>query len=309
MIDTKLKNISDKERERGIYKVTIIGSIVNITLLVFKFIAGIVGNSAAMIADAVHTLSDFITDVIVIIFVRISNKPKDKDHDYGHGKFETFATLLIGIILLFIGAGIAWNGITTIISVVKDEATIPKPGIIALAAAMITIVFKELLYWYTIIFARKLKSDVLKANAWHHRSDGLTSITTTIGIGGAIFLGEKWTILDPLAALFVSVFIIAMAVKLMIPCVDELMERSLPDDVENEITALVEAFEGVSDLHNLRTRKIGNNCAIEFHIRMSGETSLAQAHDAVTKIERKLRYHYGHGTHVIIHTEPLKEIY
>ena len=273
----------------------------------FKFIAGIVGNSAAMIADAVHTLSDFITDVIVIVFVRISNKPKDKDHDYGHGKFETFATLLIGIILMAIGAGIAWNGATTIISVVKEGATIPKPGMIALAAALITIVSKEILYWYTILFARKLKSDVLKANAWHHRSDGLTSIATTIGIGGAIFLGEKWTILDPLAALFVSIFIIVMAVKLMIPCVDELMERSLPDDVENEITTLVEAFEGVSDLHNLRTRKIGNNCAIEFHVRMSGDTSLSQAHDTVTEIEHCLRAHYGHGTHVIIHTEPLKE--
>lgn len=301
-----MEKISDRQRERGIYKVTIIGSIVNITLLVFKFVAGIVGNSAAMIADAVHTLSDFITDVIVIFFVRISNKPKDKNHEYGHGKFETFATLLIGCILLVIGAGIALNGSTSVISVVKGEI-IPKPGLIALAAAILTIALKEILYWYTILFANKLKSDVLKANAWHHRSDGLTSIATTIGIGGAIFFGEKWTILDPLAALFVSIFIIVMAIKLMIPCVNELMERSLPDDVENEIAALVEAFEGVSDLHNLRTRKIGNNCAIEFHIRMSGETSLTHAHDAVTEIECKLREHYGHGTHVIIHTEPLKE--
>jgi len=301
-----MENISDKQRERGIYRVTITGSMVNIMLLAFKFVAGIVGNSAAMIADAVHTLSDFITDVIVIVFVRISNKPKDKDHDYGHGKFETFATMLIGIILLIIGVGIACNGATTVFSVING-ATLPEPGMIALAAAIITIVSKEILYWYTIIFARKLKSDVLKANAWHHRSDGLTSIATTIGIGGAIFLGDKWTILDPLAALFVSFFIIAMAVKLLIPCVGELMERSLPDDVENEIAALVESFEGVSDLHNLRTRKIGNNCAIEFHIRMSGNTSLTQAHDMVTEIEYRLKEHYGHGTHVIIHTEPLKE--
>jgi len=301
-----MEHISDKQRERGIYRTTITGSIVNMTLLAFKFVAGIAGNSAAMIADAIHSLSDFITDVIVVVFVRISNKPKDKDHDYGHGKFETFATLLIGAILLIIGAGIAWNGVTTIISVING-AIIPKPGIIALVAAILTIVSKEILYWYTIFFARKLKSDVLKANAWHHRSDGLTSIATTIGIGGAIFLGEKWTILDPLAALFVSFFIMVMAVRLMIPSVDELMERSLPDEVEGEITNLVEAFEKASDLHNLRTRKIGNNCAIEFHIRMSGETSLTQAHNTVTEIERKLREHYGHGTHVIIHTEPLKE--
>jgi cation diffusion facilitator family transporter len=241
----------------------------------------------------------------VIIFVRISNKPKDKDHDYGHGKFETFATLLIGAILLAVGVGVAWNGAASVISVIKGAA-LPKPGMIALIAALATILFKEILYRYTVIFGRKLKSDVLKANAWHHRSDGLSSIATAVGIGGAIFLGEKWTILDPLAALFISFFIVAMGVKLMKPCVDELMERSLTDDVENEITALVESFEGVSDLHNLRTRKIGNSFAIEFHIRMHGETSLTQTHNTVTEIERRLKEHYGHGTHIIIHTEPLR---
>ena len=298
------KNISDRERERGIYRVTLAGSVVNIVLVVFKFVAGVVGNSAAMIADAAHSLSDLITDVVIIVFVRISNKPIDKSHDYGHGKFETFATLLIGIILFAVGMGIAWNGSSAIVSVVHG-GTLIKPGMIALYGAIVTIVSKEILARYTIIRARKLKSDALIANAWHHRSDGLTSIATAIGIGGAIFLGEKWRILDPLAALFVSIFIIAMAFKLMKPCVDELMERSLPDEIENEITTMVESFEGVSDLHNLRTRKIGNNCAIEFHIRMDGETSLCKTHDTVTEIERRLKEHYGQGTHVIIHMEPL----
>jgi len=295
----------DKARERGIYKVTLIGSVVNIVLVVFKFVAGVVGHSSAMIADAAHSLSDLITDVVIIVFVRISNKPSDKDHDYGHGKFETFATLLIGFILLMVGVGIAWNGVSAIISVFNGE-TLEKPGMIALYGAIITIVSKEILYRYTIIQARKLKSDALIANAWHHRSDGLTSIATTIGIGGAILLGARWTILDPLAAMFVSIFIIVMAIKLMKPSVDELMERSLPDDVEDEITAMVESFKGVTDLHNLRTRKIGNNCAIEFHIRMDGETSLNETHDTVTEIERRLKEHYGQGTHVIVHTEPLK---
>jgi len=294
----------NKERERGIYKTTIVGGIVNIVLVVFKFIAGIIGNSSAMIADAVHSLSDLITDVIVIVFVRISNKPKDKSHDYGHGKFETFATLLIGIILLAVGLGIAWNGVSAIISVINGE-TLEKPGMIAFYGAITTIVFKEILYRYTIIQAQKLKSDALIANAWHHRSDGLTSIATTIGIGGAIFLGAKWTILDPLAAMFVSIFIIIMALKLMKPCVDELMEKSLPDDVENAIISMVESFEGVSHLHNLHTRKIGNKCAIEFHIRMDGETSLTKTHDMVTEIERHLKNHFGQETHVIIHMEPL----
>jgi cation diffusion facilitator family transporter len=271
---------------------------------VFKFIAGIIANSTAMIADAMHSFSDFVTDVIIIIFVRISNKPKDEDHDYGHGKFETFATLLIGFVLLLVGFGIAYAGISDIIAVIRG-ATLESPGILALVAAILSIVVKEALYHYTVIKGRKLKSDVLIANAWHHRSDGLTSIATTIGIGGAIFFGAKWTVLDPLAALIVSIFIVIMAFKVMKPCIDELMERSLPDEVENEITTIVESFEGISHLHNLRTRKIGNNIAIEFHIRMDGETSLNATHDKMTDIERRLRDHFGQGTHVIIHMEPL----
>ena len=184
--------------------------------------------------------------------------------------------------------------------------TLESPGMIALIAAVVSIVSKEALYRYTIIHGRKLKSDALVANAWHHRSDGLTSIATTIGIGGAIILGDKWTILDPLSALLVSIFIVKIAFQLLKPCVDELMEKSLPDEVENEITAIVQSFDGVSDLHNLRTRKMGNICAIEFHIRIDGQTTLAQAHDMVSKIEQRLKEHYGQGTHVIIHTEPVK---
>jgi len=297
--------MTNKARERSIYKVTLIGSVINVLLVVFKFFAGIVGNSAAMIADAVHSLSDLITDVVIIVFVRISSKPKDKDHDYGHGKFETFATLVIGMILLFVGLGIAWNGTMEIVSVIKGE-TLKKPGVIAFYGAIITIVSKEVLYRYTVIRGRKLKSDATVANAWHHRSDALSSIGTAAGIGGAILLGEKWTVLDPLAALIVSFFIAKVAVKLMKPSMDELMERSLPDEVENEIIAMVNTFEGVSDLHNLHTRKIGNNYAIEFHIRMNGNTSLTDTHHKITEIEHHLKNHYGKGTHVVIHTEPMK---
>ena len=296
--------ITEKERERGIYKVTIVGSVVNIALVAFKFFAGVVGNSAAMIADAVHSLSDLITDVVIIVFVRISSKPKDKCHDYGHGKFETFATLIIGIILLGVGLGIAWSGATEIMSVIKG-ATLEKPGAIAFYGAVATIVFKEILYRYTIIRGRKLKSDATVANAWHHRSDAFSSIGTAAGIGGAIILGEKWTVLDPLAALIVSFFIVRIAFKLMKPCIDELMEKSLPEEVENEIISIVMSFDGVSDLHNLHTRKMGNTCAIEFHIRMDGKTSLCETHDKNTEIEKRLKERFGQKTHVIIHTEPV----
>jgi len=297
--------LTSKEREHGIYKVTILGSIVNFLLVLFKFFAGFLAHSSAMIADAVHSLSDFFTDLIVLVFVRFSNKPKDKDHDYGHGKFETFATFLIGFTLLVVALGIAWNSVSLIIFV-KKGATLESPGKLALVAALISILFKEALYHYTVLQGRKLKSDAVIANAWHHRSDAFSSIATAIGIGGAIFLGEKWTILDPLAALFVSFFIGKVAVKLMKTCIDELMEKSLPDEVENEITAIVASFEDVYDLHNLRTRKLGNHYAIEFHIRMDGKISLAKAHEKVTEIEQRLIVCYEQGTHVIIHIEPIK---
>jgi cation diffusion facilitator family transporter len=297
-------DMTDKERERGIYKVTFVGSMLNFLLVAFKFIAGFVGNSAAMIADAVHSLSDFITDIIVIVFVRISNKPKDKNHDYGHSKFETFATLIIGIVLLAVGLGIAWSGAEKITLVIRGE-TLPSPGMIAFFAAIISIVSKELVYHYTVICGRKVKSDTVIANAWHHRSDAFSSIGTAAGIGGAILLGEKWTILDPLAALIVSFFIVKVSVKLMKPCMDELLEKSLPDKVENEIISIVESFDGVSDVHNLRTRTLGNNCAIEFHIRMNGKISLSETHEKNTLIEKRLKEHYGQKTHVIIHTEPI----
>ena len=297
--------MTDKEREKGIYRITIIGSIVNVTLVIFKFIAGIIGNSAAMIADAVHSLSDLITDALIIIFVRISNKPKDKNHDYGHGKFETFATLIIAIILLVVGVGIAWSGAAKIISVINGEI-LETPGMIALYAAIISIVSKEILYRYTVICGRKLKSDATIANAWHHRSDSLSSIGTAAGIGGAILLGNKWTILDPIAALIVSFFIVKVAFNLLKPCIDELMEKSLSDEVENEIIELVTSFDGISDPHNLHTRKMGNIYAIEFHIRMDGETTLTKTHDKITEIEQRLKEHYGEKTHVIIHTEPMK---
>ncbi len=292
-----------KTREKEIYKVTVVGSAVNFTLILFKLFAGIFGRSSAMIADGIHSLSDFITDVVVIVFVKISNKPEDKDHKYGHGKFETLATLIIGFVLLIVGAGIAWNGISDILFVIKG-GILPPPGVLALVAAVVSIVLKEILYRYTIVQGKKWNSDSVIANAWHHRSDAFSSVATMIGVGGAILLGSKWVILDPLAALFVSFFIVVVALKLMKPCLDELLEKSLPEKVENEILCIVNSFDGVNEPHNLRTRKIGNYYAIEFHVRMDGNISLQDAHSLVSRIELKLKEQYGGETHVIIHVEP-----
>ena len=252
----KKEKSEEAVREAGIYRVTLVGSVVNLLLLVFKFVAGILGHSAAMLADAVHSLSDFVTDIIVIVFVRISSKPEDEGHDYGHGKYETLATAIIGLILLFVGFGILWNGATSIWDFWQG-GELKEPGMLALWAALASILFKELLYQYTVLKGRRLNSQAVVANAWHHRSDALSSIGTAIGIGGAILLGEQWLILDPLAAVVVSLFIMKVAIQLLVPCVEELLEKSLPAEVEEKIKQEILAFPGVTSPHHLRTRHRG----------------------------------------------------
>lgn len=294
------------EREKAIYQVTWAGSFVNFLLVVFKFIAGILGHSAAMIADAVHSLSDFATDIVVLIFTRISNKPQDKNHDYGHGKYETLATAIIGIVLFAVGAGICWNGLRAI-QTVWQGGRLPVPGMLAFAGSIISIVSKELIYRYTIHVGRKINSSAVIANAWHHRSDAFSSIGTAMGIGGAIALGESWSVLDPMAAVIVSFFIMKVSVQLLKPCVDELTEKSLPDEIEKEICLIAENTPGVSAIHNLRTRRIGNHYAIEMHVRMDGHLTLYEAHAKASVIENKLKEKYGNETHVGIHVEPVKD--
>ena len=293
------------KREKEIFKVTWIGSIVNFLLLVFKFVAGIVGHSAAMVADAVHSLSDFVTDIIVIVFVRISGKPEDEGHDYGHGKYETLATAIIGLILFLVGIGILFNGAKSVIASIGGE-TLAAPSMLALVAAGLSILLKELVYRYTIHESKRLNSQAMVANAWHHRSDAFSSIGTLVGIGGAICLGERWRILDPLAAIIVSIFIMRVAVQLLKPCVDELLEHSLPAETENRILEIIRSFPEVSEPHHLRTRRIGNHLAIEVHIRMNGNTPLVEAHALASQIEQKLKDEYGVETHIGIHVEPLK---
>ncbi len=294
------------ERSREIYKVTLVGGVVNVALLIFKFVAGIVGHSAAMVADAVHSLSDLATDVIVLIFVHISSKPQDKSHDYGHGKYETLAMTLIGVALMAVAIGIIYNGAMKISAWLGGEQ-LEAPGMLALWAALLSVLLKEGVYQYSMVKARKLDSQVLAANAWHHRSDALSSIGTAIGIGGAIFLGQRWTVLDPLASLVVGAFIVKVALELLRDGVSDLMEHSLPDDVEEEMLRMVGKVPGVACPHDLRTRKIGNHYAIELHILMDGNMSLRDAHNKASEVEDLLRARYGQDTHVAVHVEPLEE--
>lgn len=297
--------MEQRAREKAIYKVTWIGSVVNLLLVTFKFIAGWIGQSSAMIADAIHSLSDFATDIVVLVFVRISNKPQDKSHDYGHGKYETLATAIIGLILLFVGLGICWNGCLDIKKAWNGES-LPSPGLLAFWAAIVSVVLKELIYQYTIYVGKRTDSKAVIANAWHHRSDAFSSIGTAFGIGGAIWLGEQWRILDPVAAIIVSLFIVRVAVQLLKPCFEELTEKSLPDDVEQQIYLIAERTQGVSEVHNLRTRRIGNHYAIEMHIRMDGHLQLFEAHKTASSIELQLKKTFGRETHIGIHVEPKK---
>jgi cation diffusion facilitator family transporter len=277
---------------------------VNVLLLVFKFVAGILGHSAAMVADAVHSLSDFVTDIIVIVFVHISGKPKDKSHDYGHGKYETLAMTFIGAALLAVALGIVFSGIVKIVAWGHGQ-DLQAPGTLALWAALLSVVLKEGTFRYSMKEAHRLNSQAVEANAWHHRSDALSSIGTALGIGGAIFLGQRWTVLDPVASVVVGLFIIKVSFFLLRDGIGDLMEQSLPDEVEQEILQLAASVEGVEEPHDLCTRRIGNHYAIELHILMDGDIPLREAHDKASEVEDLLRQHYGEDTHVAVHVEPL----
>ncbi|MDE7402612.1 MAG: cation diffusion facilitator family transporter [Muribaculaceae bacterium] len=293
----------DGNREKQIFKITLIGSVVNAALIVLKLIAGFIGKSSALVADAVHSLSDFISDVIVIIFVKIAGKPKDKSHDYGHGKFETLASLIIGILLIAAGVGLMINGIETIIRSINGEI-LARPTMLAFIVALVSIVSKEWLFRFSITKAKKLNSQAAIANAWHHRSDAISSLGTLAGIAGAMFLGDKWRILDPIAAVIVSLLIIKSGYDIVKPCIEELLEASLPEEKEAKIEQLVLNVPGIKYVHNLRSRRIGNGIAVDLHAKMDGNMSLSQAHDIATAAEKAIRDVFGKNSIINIHMEP-----
>lgn len=292
-------------REKEIYRVTIAGTVVNVLLTVFKFVAGVLGASAAMIADAVHSLSDLLTDFVVLLFVKLSSRPADSDHPYGHGKYETLATAMVAIALLAAGGVLLSEGVQKIVAAIHGEQLV-MPGKIALWAALVSIAAKEGVYWITIAVAKRVDSSALRANAWHHRTDALSSVATALGIGCALLFGGKWAILDPIAAVLVSVFILVAAAKLLYEAVQDLLEKSLPKEVEQEIREIVEADHDMSELHNLRTRRVGAVYSIEMHLRMRGSTSLYEAHRHSMLLEQRLRERFGQDTLISVHLEPYK---
>ena len=290
-------------RERSIRRVTLWGALVNMGLTVFKLLAGIFGRSAAMVADGIHSLSDLLSDAVVLIFTHISSKGNDKGHSFGHGKFETFATMIVSLMLLIVGAGMMKNGINSIIDILNGNI-LPKPGWIAIAAAVVSIAAKEILYRVTARVGRKVDSPVVIANAWHHRSDAMSSIGSLVGIGGAMILGSKWTILDPLAACAISIAIIVVAVKMGLPSIEELLEASLPEDVEYEIRETASAVPGVRNIHALKTRRNGVSYIIDAHILVDPQISVVESHEIASQVENALSSRYGKETQVNIHVEP-----
>ena len=287
--------------------VTWIGIYWNIFLVITKFFAGIFGRSTALVADAIHSLSDFAGDIAVLTGLKIAGKPVDDTHNYGHGKFETLSNIFISLLLIIVGLGILWNSIYNIIDRLKSEI-VARPTWLALIVIILSVIIKEGLYHYTVRSGKKLNSPALITNAWHHRTDAFSSIAVLIGVSGAMFLGDRWVVLDPIAAAAVSLFIIKVGFGFLYDSMNELMEASLSQEHKETILALVDEVPGAKFPHNLRTRKIGNTVAIDMHIKVSPNLSIVEAHDIATKVEDKLKSAYGEEAFISIHVEPEKNI-
>lgn len=290
-------------RQNAIIRVTLLGAVVNCLLTIAKIAAGLIGKSAAMVADGVHSLSDLISDFVVIIFVRISSKEQDEEHKYGHGKFETLATLIVSLMLLAVGVKLIVSGAESIVRFINGEA-LPQPKMIALYMAAVSIAAKEILYQITAKVGRRVESQAVIANAWHHRTDAISSIGALIGIAGAIFLGNKWTVLDPIAGCIISVIIFIVSIKMALGAINELMEVSLPKEDEDEIHKLITSVEGLNDVHELKTRRNGQSVIIDVHVVVNPDLTVAVAHEMTEKAERLLKWRFGNRSQIYIHIEP-----
>ena len=284
-------------------KITLVSIAVNIVLTVIKLAAGVLGRSQALLADAVHSLSDFATDIAVLIGLRFSSKPVDEDHAYGHGKYETIVAAIIGLALAYVAVQIATSAIGRIFGALHGKE-LPRPATYAFWVALASFGVKEWLFHATMRVARATGSSALVANAWHHRSDAFSALASSVGVGAAAFLGADWLILDPIAALFVSMFLLRVAWQIIRTQIGFLTDQSLAPEVCEEILALARATPGIMEPHNLRTRMVGPICVIDLHIQMRADLSLAAAHDIADAIEHTLRQRFGKETIANLHLEP-----
>jgi len=304
MDNKRISTAAKNKRLKGILSITLKGLLINCLLVVVKIICGIVGRSGAMIADGIHSLSDSVSDVFLFLGFKIADKPPDKTHKYGHGKFETVMTMMISIMILFAGGYIFYKSSYRIYLYLCDSEHLSRPGWIALLAAVLSLITKEYLYRITKKAGQQFQSNAVIANAWHHRTDALTSVAAFLGIGGAIILNDNWLILDPLAAVLVSVFIVFIGIRLIKESIMELLETSLSFDKETEIIKIIKSVQGVLNPHNLKTRKVGNYIVIDIHIEVNSFLNVIQAHDIASKVETSLQNRFGTDTLVSVHIEP-----
>jgi len=298
--------MSDGQPEiKLIRHVTWVGFWVNAVLMILKIAFGLYGHSDALVADGIHSLSDFATDLIVLVFVGIAYKSADNKHPYGHGKFETFASLLIAIALLAVAVGIGVSGIRNISASLSGEV-LPRPDVWTIAVALVSIMSKEYLFRYTIHAGRKCGSSSLIANAWHHRSDAISSIATLAGVSASFFLGEQWRILDPIASILIAVFIALSAVQIALPSINELLEKSLPPEQVKKACDIIAGVAGVMAFHRLRTRRNGHSSIIDCHIKVNPEINVAEGHEIATEVEKSLRQEFGDDIITNIHVEPFQ---
>jgi len=290
------------EQSREIKRVTWIGLGINLVLTAFKFAGGVLGNSQAVVADAVHSLSDTTTDVAILLGVRYWDKPADKGHPHGHRRLETMVTLSIGLALGLVAGGLLWSALTTL-----QEHHASAPGWIALSAAAVSIVCKELLYRWTAAAGRRVRSMPLVANAWHHRSDALSSIPAVLAVAGAIYM-PAWSFLDHIGAVAVSLFIFQAAYKIMKPACDKLLDSSAPQHDLQQIRALAAGVEGVRHVHGLRTRYLScSTLAVDLHIEVEGSMSVRRGHDISEVVKQRILAYGPDVIDVVVHLEPYDE--
>lgn len=283
-----VKKISPEEAVAVGQRVTWIGFWVNAFLGVAKVLGGIFSRSSALVADGIHSFSDFLSDIIVISMVGIAHKKPDKDYQFGHGRFEALATVLLSLILIIVAIGIFYEGIVNIIGFCNGQP-IPRPGMLALWIILASIVSKEWLFHYTKRAGERIKSEAVIANAWHHRSDSLSSIATLIGVAGSRFLGEHWRILDPIAAIVVGLFIMVVSLKLAKPAIKEMLGVSLPKENKKAIINALKNTPGVKGWSSMRTFKSGYDGFVIVHIKVDPDITVREAHNIATNAEHNMR--------------------
>ncbi len=290
-------HVSRAERQAATRKVTLVGAFINACLSLAQIIGGFLSQSQALIADGFHTLSDLASDFVVLMASHLAHKEADDNHPYGHGRIETLATVILGLMLAGVAVGIfmqAWERMFS-------EQPLPIPQTIATAFAALAIISKEALYHYTIRVAKRIHSPMLKANAWHHRSDAISSIVVLVGIIGAQF-GFPW--LDPLAAMIVAVMILYMAGQLIMESTSELVDTGLAPEEVQEIHDFIAAIEGVENIHLLRTRRMGGHVLADVHLQVNGRISVSEGHFISDQVMYRLRKRFPDLKDVIIHIDP-----